>query len=71
MKEKIDARGLSCPQPVILVKRAIEGLDKGCIEILVDTTTSKENISRLAAKFGLQIDIKEMDGEFILKLENK
>ena len=52
MSEKIDARGLSCPQPVVLVKKAIDKLGKGEIEVLVDTVTSKENVSRLARNAG-------------------
>lgn len=71
MKERIDARGLSCPQPVILVKKAIERWDKGAIEVLVDTATAKENVSRMATNSGFQVDVQETDGEFILKLEKK
>ena len=42
MSERIDARGLSCPQPVVLAKKAIDRIGKGTIEILVDTVTSKK-----------------------------
>ena len=68
MSEKIDARGLSCPQPVVLVKKAIDKLGKGEIEVWVDTVTSKENVSRLARKAGFQIFAEEKEGEFLLKL---
>ena len=68
MNEKIDARGLSCPQPVVLVKKAIDKAGKGTIEILVDTVTSKENVSRLARNAGYQVNVEEKEGEFLLKL---
>ena len=68
MSEKIDARGLSCPQPVVLVKKAIDKLGKGEFEVWVDTVTSKENVSRLARKAGFQISVEEKEGEFLLKL---
>ncbi|MBP1718557.1 MAG: hypothetical protein H6Q43_1995 [Deltaproteobacteria bacterium] len=68
MSEKIDARGLSCPQPVVLVKKAIDKLGKGEIEVWVDTVTSKENVSRLARKAGFQISVEEKEGKFLLKL---
>ena len=42
----VDARGLSCPQPVLLSLGGMKKLGKGNIEILVDTDTSKENVSR-------------------------
>jgi tRNA 2-thiouridine synthesizing protein A len=68
MSEKIDTRGLSCPQPVVLVKKAIDKLGKGEFEVWVDTVTSKENVSRLARKAGFQISVEEKEGEFLLKL---
>jgi TusA-related sulfurtransferase len=68
MSEKIDARGLSCPQPVVLVKKAIDNLAKGEIEVWVDTVTSRENVSRLARNAGFQISVEEKEGEFLLKL---
>jgi len=68
MSEKIDARGLSCPQPVVLVKKAIDKLGKGEFEVWVDTVTSKENVSRLARKAGFQISVEEKEREFLLKL---
>ncbi len=47
MNKLVDARGLSCPQPVMLAQKAIE---EGVfpIEVLVDTVTSRENVRRMA-----------------------
>ncbi len=61
MAEIVDARGLSCPEPVLLTLEAIKRLGKGELEILVDTDTSKENVSRAANSMGWQISelIKE------------
>ena len=47
MKKSVDARGLSCPQPVILAQRAIQE-GKFPIEVMVDTVTSRENVRRRA-----------------------
>ena len=68
MNEKIDARGLSCPQPVVLVKKAMDKIGKGTLEVLVDTVTSRENVSRLARSAGYQVSLEEKEGEFLLKL---
>jgi tRNA 2-thiouridine synthesizing protein A len=68
MNEKIDARGLSCPQPVVLAKKAMDKVGKGTIEIVVDTVTSKENVSRLARSFGYDVKVEEKEGEFLLRL---
>ncbi len=70
MASKVDARGLSCPQPVILTRGAIrEG--NFPIEVLVDTVTSRENVRRAAEKAGLTVDVQEMNGEFKLTIRRK
>ena len=51
----VDARGLSCPQPVLETKRAVENAEKDKtpeISVLVDTVTSSENVKRFAASAG-------------------
>lgn len=67
MASTIDARGLSCPQPVILARRAIEAGDFP-IEVLVETVTSRENVKRAAEKAGCTVQVEEMGGEFKLTL---
>ncbi|MFO7570725.1 MAG: sulfurtransferase TusA family protein [Smithellaceae bacterium] len=62
--KRIDARGLSCPQPVVLVDKAVaNGLTD--LEILVDNEVARENVSRLAARRGLKIDTR-VDGADII-----
>ena len=51
--KKVDARGLSCPEPVIRAKNAMESGDKE-YEILVDNVVAKENVSRFATHQGYQ-----------------
>ncbi len=52
MDNIIDAKGLSCPQPVILTLRAIKKTTNNEIIVLVDTNTSKENVIRAAESKG-------------------
>lgn len=68
MPEIVDASGLSCPQPVIMTLNKIKGLNKGEIEVLVDTDTSKENVSRAAQSQGWEVAeiIESGDGHRIL-----
>ena len=65
MNITVDVRGLSCPQPVILVQKAIE---KGefPLEILADSVTSRENVRRIAEKLGCNVEIIEQSDEFRL-----
>ncbi|MFY9396879.1 MAG: sulfurtransferase TusA family protein [Desulfomonilia bacterium] len=62
MNSTVDARGLSCPQPVILTMGRIKEQQKGRIEILVDTDTAKENVSRAASSKGWKVAAIEPDG---------
>ena len=55
MSHIVDARGFSCPQPVLMTLDEIKKVNKGEIEVLVDTDTSKENVSRAAESQGWQI----------------
>ena len=61
MSTIVDARGLSCPQPVLMTMDEIKKASKGEIEVLVDTDTSKENVSRAAESKGWQV--KDVQGE--------
>ena len=55
MAEIVDASGLCCPQPVLMTLSRIKGLNKGEIEVLVDTDTSRENVSRAAKSQGWEV----------------
>jgi len=55
MTTTVDARGFSCPQPVLMTLDQIKEADQGEILILVDTDTSKENVSRAATSQGWQV----------------
>ena len=53
---KIDCRGLACPEPVINTKKSLDILPEDSIlEVLVDTTASKENVIRYAKNEGLTV----------------
>ncbi len=62
MSNIVDARGLSCPQPVLMTLSEMKKLNKGEIVVLVDTDTSKENVSRAATAQGWQVKSIEPEG---------
>jgi TusA-related sulfurtransferase len=69
MGTTIDARGLSCPQPVLMTLDNIKKQNSGEMEILVDTETSKENVSRAAGSKGWQVkDVKEEEEYFRISI---
>jgi TusA-related sulfurtransferase len=61
----VDARGLSCPQPVIMTIREIKKVKKGDIAILVDTETAQENVVRAAKLQGWNVvEVVSTDGNY-------
>ena len=63
MAATVDAKGLSCPQPVILTLDEIKtGKDKEII-VLVDTDTSRENVMRAAESQGCRINEVSPEGD--------
>ena len=63
----IDARGLSCPEPVILISQAMKSRDNA-YEIIVDNRVSRENVTRYAEHQGYTVSVSEADGEFTLSI---
>ena len=61
MAYTVDARGLSCPQPVILTKKALEQHDE--VIVLVSDVTSRENVKKLAASLGHPFVEEQRDNE--------
>jgi TusA-related sulfurtransferase len=55
----VDARGFSCPQPAMLTRQVIQKIDKGTVEVLVDSVTARENVSRLAQSAGWTVNIED------------
>ena len=68
MAERIDARGLSCPQPVLLTRNKMTAAGSGTIEVLADSAAARDNISRLAKDQGWSISVEERENEFLLTL---
>ena len=64
----LDARGLSCPEPVMMLRKAMAS-GEASYEIVVDNTTSKENVTRYATHLGFQVEVVEQNGEFTLSMK--
>lgn len=65
--EMVDARGRSCPEPVILTKQALrDGGNKA--KVLVDNQVAVDNITRFAQNKGLSVKVEKKDGDFQLTI---
>lgn len=64
MSKQVDTRGLSCPQPVVLVMREIQaGTDS--FTVLLDSEVAQENVRRLLESKGYTINQSETDDTVI------
>lgn len=63
---KVDARGVSCPQPVLMTKKALEE-NKDGIVVLVDNTTACNNVQRFMKNAGYNVSVKEDEEEFTIE----
>lgn len=68
----IDARGLSCPIPVLRVQNEIKKSSPDELEVLVDNSTAVGNVTRFANNSGYDVTVKELeDEEFSLLLKKR
>jgi tRNA 2-thiouridine synthesizing protein A len=65
---EVDARGLSCPMPVIKTKNAIESSESGPIVVIVNDGTARNNVTRLAKSKGFNITVEEKGEDLYLTL---
>ncbi len=65
---RIDTCGTSCPQPVLMTKKALEN-NPSEIEILVDNNTSKNNVMKFLSSKGYSVTVKENDDIFTLRAD--
>ena len=72
MSTKVDARGLSCPQPVLMTLNEIKRGTTNEIKILVDTEAAKENVSRAATSQDWKVtDVSKAEDEYKITIKKE
>lgn len=66
MHRRLDARGLTCPSPVLLVKEAVESGEAQTIAILVDNESARENVSRFLQSRGFIVSSAVDGKDFVI-----
>jgi len=67
-EQVVDARGLGCPQPVVLARKAIQQPGAEAVRVVVDSEISVENIRRMATTLKWEVSVRPQAGEFHLLL---
>ena len=63
---EVDARGLSCPEPVMLTHEAIRDHGDEQIKVLVSELHTRDNVEKFAKSKGKNVSITEKGDEFEL-----
>ena len=69
MNNRIDARGLSCPQPVVLCQKKMKESSINAFEVIVETQTACDNITRMAKKNAWTVNTVNDEDDIILTLK--
>ncbi len=69
MGKVVDARGLSCPHPVIMTKRALSEEDE--VTVIVDDPVSRENVKRMGESLGCKVRVEERDDGIYLHIKKE
>lgn len=64
----VDARGLSCPEPLMLTDEALKK-NKGPVKVLVSEPHQKTNVEKLARSKGKKAVSKAVGSEFEIVIE--
>ena len=64
----VDARGFSCPVPLLMVQEEIKKSNPTELEVLTDAPCAVEKIQRFAFHNGFQFEAVENGDEWTLKL---
>ena len=64
----VDARGFSCPIPVVMVQKEVKKNAPAQLEVAVDAMVCVENITRYAASQNYKVTVQEQDGDYIMTM---
>ena len=64
---RVDARGRSCPEPVVMVKKAVDQGHKD-FAVLADSEGARDDVSRFLKSQGLKVQVEVRDGEYVLRV---
>jgi len=65
---QVDARGLSCPIPVVRTRKAMKADPNTTFTVLVDEMTQVENVTRLGNSNGYEVEVEDYEGAYMLTL---
>ncbi len=65
---EVDARGLACPQPVVLSMKALAEMESGKVIVSVDNEVARDNVKRMAENEGCTVTVEGKGDGFELQI---
>lgn len=65
---EVDARGLSCPEPVMHTLKAMKANPGETIEVYVSDAVPRDNVEKMAKKRGKNVVIDEVCSDYKLTI---
>jgi tRNA 2-thiouridine synthesizing protein A len=62
-KIEVNAKGLACPQPVVMTKNALGEIEEGEVMVTVDGELARENVKRMAENEGCSVSVEDQDDD--------
>ncbi len=59
----VDCRGLPCPEPVLRTRKVLVTVETGTVEVLVDSGSARDNVTRMAERAGWHVMVQEQGGD--------
>ncbi|MBF8982300.1 sulfurtransferase-like selenium metabolism protein YedF [Lutibacter sp. B2] len=68
MNNQVDARGMSCPKPVIETKKVLDQLLGESMITIVDNEVAMQNVSKLAQSLSYDVEVKKVENDFHINI---
>lgn len=66
---ELDVRGLTCPEPVLRTRKALDSIDCGSVSVLTDDAACRDNVIRFAQNAGCQAEsTTREDGSYLVSM---
>jgi len=66
--ELVDARGLNCPQPVILTRKALETGGRQRVTAVVDSEVARDNIIKMARTLACEVEVDHEGSDYYIHI---
>jgi MoaA/NifB/PqqE/SkfB family radical SAM enzyme/TusA-related sulfurtransferase len=71
-EQKLDMRGIECPEPVFRTQEKLWEMERGLLEVLVDDEKAVHNVTETAKREGWNVEIENRDNnESLLKISKE